>query len=476
MNRPTIEVDDLLDMADEAIAEGDFTQAVTILRKAVAVAPLRKDIRNRMAIALEGAPVNRNTPSGDATKPLPGDAHGLAFSLNAADGDIFDSLEEGVGRDAISAIAKKAFEAAADQTARASVATRNLTNLLHQGLQTWKSSLAHPVKPLDITSLHVIETEPGLHVSDATQAGVFAPEIDFADYLRTNAYENGRVPAEDFEDNLDEELIETPPASDRKKNPRILIKKKNAPQKNDVEDVLAAGIDGFITVCARADKRKFVFGIVYTALGALFSYACFDVSKKFPAVSTSADRPVQAASMGNLNLSEVTDTEAIHHARKLAVDGKSTEAIIALKAQLESGNLLKSRDQIRIELATILNTDAEKHLTNNQLGDSVYTYREALKILPGDAALQLRLANALYYLGTSGGTDAAAKKTALTDAEKILKVLSVKSAKNLQMHRLLALVNEALGKTSQAKASWQKVKALALSESAEMKEAASHLK
>ncbi len=90
--------------------------------------------------------------------------------------------------------------------------------------------------------------------------------------------------------------------------------------------------------------------------------------------------------------------------------------------------------------------------------------------------MQLRLANALYYMGTLSDSDQTTKQTALSDAKTTLKALVSKASDNLQTHRLLGLVHEAQGELNLARLSWQKVRALAPSNSAESKEAASHLK
>lgn len=486
MNRPTSNVDDLVEMADEAIAESDFSQAVNILRKAAAVAPLRKDIRNRLAVALEGTPVPRKASKSREVMRF----EDSDLKVHFDDGLSYDGESkaqgDGSGREAIGLIAKKAFDAAAGQTARAGVATRNLTNLLQHGIQTWKSSLIDQVKITEPTPYNPVKAvkNPVLHVSDTTRAEVFGVESELVDYLnRTNSttgHPDVEIDGEGHEAAhhtfLRDSVRETSPASG-KKSGRPTSGKKTGARQTDVEDVLAAGIDGFIEALGRANKRKIAFTTVYVALGAFFTYACFDVSKKFPAVNTLAGESVMTASMGHLNLAQATtNDEAIIHAKKLTEDGKVSEAIAILKAQLESGILLKNRDQIRVELATLLNSQAEAHLTNNRMSDSVSAYREALKILPADAALQLRLANALYYMGTLSDSDQTTKQTALSDAKTTLKALVSKASDNLQTHRLLGLVHEAQGEQNLARLSWQKVRALAPSNSAESKEAASHLK
>ncbi len=489
MNHPTLDVNDLLEIADEAIEAGDFPHAVSILRKAAEVAPLRKDVRNRLAIALEGSPVTRKT------------SRSLPPSIKVSDPEDFDYMEadeeyprfateaDGGGRETISLIAKKAFDAAAGQTARAGEATRSLTNLLHQGLQTWKSSLADQVKHFDQTAASNTKASPAndpvARVSEAMHAGVFGPEKELEDYLsradpalgQPQVNLNEQEFSEEHDPTLDSETHLAQPGSRSKKSSRASTGKKTGTRQTDVEDVLAAGIDSFIEAVGQADKKKITFGIVYFAMAALFAYACFDVSKKFPSITTIPGQHVQSASLGNLDLSDVvTNSEAISESKMLVAAGNLQQAADLLKKQLESGKLLKNRDEIRVELAAVLNTEAEKYLTNNKLSDSVATYREALKVLPDDAALQLRLANALYYLGTLSGSDASQKNSALADAENVLNLLGSKTSDNLQTHRLLALVHEARGAKSLAKASWQKVKALAPENSAESKEAASRLK
>jgi Flp pilus assembly protein TadD len=352
---------------------------------------------------------------------------------------------------------------------------------LQQGIQSWRSSLEVKKKPaIEAPMSTAVLNEADTDVSGETRANVFEPEVDLQEYLKRisstdTGIEQEAETADDYEIELESiEQLKKPVMSN--KAVRATSPRTKPTRPTDVEDVLAAGIGGFIEAVGQANKTKIAYGLVYIALAGLFTYACFDVSRKFPAVETIPGQQVQSASLGALNLNESQGSdEAIARARSLVSAGKTSEAINLLQVELQSGKLLHNRDLLRIELAALLNGLAEQHLRGNQFQESVARYKQALEILPSDAALQLRLGNALYYQGTLGTTDSA-KAGALADAVSVLETITSKNPDNLQAQRLLALVSEARGEKKTATAAWKKVKALASANSAEFKEADSHLK
>lgn len=485
MNRPTIDVDDLLEMTDEALAAGDFPQAVEMLRKAASIAPLRKDIRNKMAIALEGAPISK-AGSRRHTTQSPGKGETVVLAEQPLAEQPIDAEpqqqiyyeDEAGGREVIGQIARKAFEAAAGQTARASNATRHLSNLLQQGIHTWKSSMAElKTKPLSQTA------EIESNVSASIQSRVFTPETDLNNYLkRASASENSvhSLQADLDDDQYDRAEVEeiepvVPSAATSKKQTKPVIPGKLS-RPADVEDVLAAGISGFIEAIGHANKIKILYCVVYVAFVLLFGYACFDVSRKFPEVETVPGGQVSAG-FGVLNLNETQGSDdAVATARAMVAAGQTEEAAQLLRVQLKLGQRLHNRDLIRIELAALLNQIAEQHLRSNEFPESVARYKEALEILPADAALQLRLGNSLYFYGSLGTNDKILREAAMSEAAVIIGAVISKDPSNLQAQRLLALVHEAQGESKAAKAAWKIVKNLASADSAEFKEAESHLK
>src|SRR5690606_33806695 len=118
MNRPTDELENLLSMADDAMADNDFDTAVGILREANSIAPLRRDIRNRLAVALERAPGPIKSKPAVASERAPSFSEDIYFeedepSLEADRGE-YEGAAAGV--DQISGVARKAFKAASGTT------------------------------------------------------------------------------------------------------------------------------------------------------------------------------------------------------------------------------------------------------------------------------------------------------------------------------------------------------------------------
>lgn len=479
MNRPTTEVDELLDLADEALAEGDSPAAINFLRQATKIAPLRRDIRNRLALALEGTPV---APPPRRSLAVPADDHVVFEDFSLPETDVVSPpAKTSSGMDALKGIVDQAFAAASDQGQKAKSATRNLTSILHQGLETWRSSLASR----GVAEEPVADAAPAASAQDS----VFQPERDLQEYMERA--ETAAAPLIDA--NLDEAYEEVAqeeiarvvrPTSTSRKSSRTTVTKKQRPR--DVEDVLAAGIGGFIEAIAQANKRKIAYGCVYVAMVAFFGYACFDVARKFPGGSgigegqpEGAASNVATASVGipGQKLSVYSSSaEAIAAANTLVAEGKRTQAIAVLTSQLESSGLLANRDQLRVELATQLNLEGEEKLRNNQFAASVAAYKQAVAMLPNDVSLQVRLANALYYQATMDKMSSSEKAALLKDAEHLLAPLSTAGTGDVQTDRLLALVYEGRGESKSARQMWHKVKERAGSDSALASEAASHLK
>jgi len=478
MNRPTTEVDELLDLADEALAEGDSPAAINFLRQATKIAPLRRDIRNRLALALEGTPVAPPPARRRVAAPSEDHVDFEDFALSEADSPATSSRSVS-GMDALKGIVDQAFAAASDQGQKAKSATRNLTSILHQGLETWRSSLASR----GVAEEPVADASPAASAQDS----VFQPERDLQEYLERAEAATAPLTDVGFDD-ADEEAPQEEvarvvrPASTSRKTSRTTTIKKQRPR--DVEDVLAAGIGGFIEAIAQANKRKIAYGCVYFAMVAFFGFACFDVARKFPGGSGIGQEQAEGVNVATASLGipgqklsvYSSSAEAIAAANALVAEGKRTQAIAVLTSQLESSGLLANRDQLRVELATQLNLEGEEKLRNNQFAASVAAYKQAAAMLPNDVSLQVRLANALYYQATMDKMSSSEKAGLLKEAEALLTPLSTAGTGDVQMDRLLALVYEGRGEAKSARQMWSKVKERAGHNSPLASEAASHLK
>lgn len=477
MNHPTDELETLLSCAEEAMAEDDYEEAVVILKQAASVAPLRRDVRNLLAMALQGVP---DRPK-KLQQPVPSQRTADHFPVH--DYPVDDDMAENLPGS--SASTQRAFRAVADTTVLAGEAGRTLTNLVQNGLQSWKSSLLGQVQSLQIRRA-VPKTDPGA-VAGSAEAGLFTTHSqDISDIMGpAPALESvpmyrpvEEMPADaeiDTEDVETERIAKSAPVS-RKASPAPASSSKKPSRPTDMEDVLAAGFGSLIEAVTRANKKTFVFAGVYVALGMLFGFACFDAARKFPGVEmVPGQGTVSTASMGALDLSGVAGSP-VAEARRLVSSGQPERGINLLKASLLDGKVHPANDPIRIELAAQLNAVAENKLRANQLKESVNNYREAVGVMPDDSGLTLRLANALYYYAIMTNLPAEDKAATIKESLDILDKLVARGSDNLQVYRLRALLQEAANQTSQAKASWQKVKALAPEKSAEHSEAAARLK
>jgi len=543
MNRPTGEVEELLALADEAMADGSFTEAVGILRQAANVAPLRRDIRQKLAAALAGAPPAAPPPvrkrrqltvQTPAPQPAPVTdfdledlerAHEIALDTEEYVEEYADDAGEELrfpaaekrsapshsarerfevpvyddgpddNSDHLAEVARKAFKAAAGTTARASVATRHLTNLLNSGIQSWKSSLMEQIQSQKAASAAQQPVRASADtVGDATEAGLFTPRQELETYITRPVSAAPVAFSAPAADDLDlaeaaaEEETEAD-ATDRMVRPRSReVSQKAASsstgkgrsrsrRQTDVEDVLAAGFGSFFEAIARVEKKKFVYASVYMIMAGLVALACYDISRKFPEVrAITPASAVQSASLGELDLSSESFGNPIEEAQRLAKQGNRTQAIELLRTKLAAGVSSVGVDKLKIELASQLNAEAEENLRNNNLPQSAALYRQAVELLPGDSNLSLRLANALYYQAIMSQANTAEKAKTLGEARQILESLVGRGTDNVQAYRLMALLHEAEGQKNSARASWQKVKSLAAENSAEQREAISHLK
>lgn len=447
MNRPTIDVEELLDMADEALLAGDVQEAVGMLRKASSVAPLRKDIRNKLAVVLERGG-SGNAPA--VTQSWVDDSIASGFADDA------DSEVE--NRESLAQFARRAFEAASAQSSKAGVATRRLTNILQTGLSSWKNLRADEAK------------QP---VAEAVPSNVFEPEQDLQAYLDRVRYSE----AEDIDDELDNEVAEpevsriTRPSTDSQKEARSAPRKKSG-RPSEVEDVLAAGIGGFIEAAGKLSREKLAYSVVYTLMIALFAYACFDTSRKFAPSGTGvlAGRGATASASAFAAQAMPVTEQAREHVR----NKEFAQAIALLQGSLESGTTLAEREPLRAELAATYNVQGEEWLKSNKIDQSVESYRQALKYAPADVDLQIRLANAIYYYALT--QDGTSKKESLREATDILTKCLVTRPGEVQAHRLLAMVYDGRGLKQESITEWEKVRSLSVAGSSISAEAESRLK
>lgn len=483
MNHPTDELENLLSCAEEAMADGDYDQAVIILRQASHVAPLRRDVRNMLAMALQGAPASTPRKKKKAATPVataaPVEFYETSEYPDTEPDDFYEEEQESrYSAQQISEVTQNAFRAAADTTARVGAQTGSaISSLLHTGLKSWKSSflsqissLRKPVQQVDTgATVGSAEAQLFTHSRDIEEIMGPAPAAGSVQMYRPLQEE----PAVEDEEPEVERLVQ-PAKTVRKEARSSSTKPKSRP--TDMEDVLAAGFGSLIEAAGKADKKKIGFAGIYMALAVMFGFACYDAAKKFPDVEmVPGTGTVTTANIGALDLSAVS-TSPVAEARRLAGSGQAEAAVSLLKANLLDGKMHPATDPIRIELATQLNAIAEEKLRKSELKESVIHYREAVGVMPDDSGLALRLANSIYYYATMGSLTSDEKTSVIKEGLGILEKLVARGSDNVQVYRLRALLQDAAGQTSQARASWQKVKALAPENTAEHSEADRRLK
>ncbi len=485
MNHPTDELENLLSCAEEAMADEDYDQAVIILRQASHVAPLRRDVRNMLAMALQGAPASTPRKKKKAVAPVATPAPVVYFEPSEYPDDhepddfYGDEPDNRYSAQQISEVTQSAFRAAADTTARVGAQTGSaISSLLQTGIKNWKSSfsqlssLRKPAPQVDSgATVGSAEAQLFTHSRDIEEIMGPAPEASSVQMYRP-LQEEPVVADEEPE----VERVVQPAKTARKEARSSSLKPKSKSRPTDMEDVLAAGFGSLIEAAGNADKKKIGYAGIYLMLAVLFGYACFDAAKKFPEVETVPGMgSVASASIGALDLSAVS-TSPVAEARRLAGSGQAEAAVNLLKANLLDGKMHPANDPIRIELATQLNAIAEDKLRKSELKESVIHYREAVGVMPDDSGLALRLANSIYYYVTMGSLNSNEKSAVIKEGLGILDKLVARGSDNVQVYRLRALLQDTGGQTSQAKASWQKVKALAPENTAEHTEATSRLK
>lgn len=443
MNHPTNEVDDLYELANEAAACHDFEQAVIFLRKALEIAPLRKDVRRALAAALaqNKFPSSTDAPArsfAPAPPPRPAEKAAVAAAPPALAHDTSGAKSLWIRP-----------QANIKSGSAPGGSGRNLSTATHGSL-----------------SLALQESEAELDIDD-------------------------------FEEDSSSELLEphdpalenAPLAAPRKSN------RKRVAGGKDFEDFIAELIESLGRLFSSTNRPRIFHGMAYAAAIIFVCTACYTTSREFgtdladkAAAAYAGEEDKKSSSHrlllggtgvghvvpnGSDRLTAQQEADTVNKARSLLSKGQYDAAISLLKPGFQSGIRTPGRQETRSILAQAYDAHGTTQLTRGEIENAVETYREAVKLLPNDYSYRLHLANALYHLGNSRNRETL--KTA-EEAIQIASELIKLDPSNVNAHQVQARSQQLAGKKKDAIRSWQEVVKLVPQNSRAAEEAQTQLK
>jgi len=408
MNHPTDEVDELYELAQEALACEDYPQAIIFLKRGLEIAPLRKDLRRALADALA-----RDTAAG---------------TLSTSNSTVADPRT----------VKSTAATAAGPPQASGS---------------TWM----RPSRAKSTTAISTPRIAPTPRTHGSLSLALDEEDFDLAEAAEVETPEpETRFP--DRTDRVEEPSTKTPATRRRSRRTR------------EFEDVLADLLENLGTLFTPHNRVRMAHGTAYAAVALFIGVACYNSQIKFGPqleryASTQAKPPVASVPtpeprllMGSVASPElapvIEDTTVLNDAQQQFNGGNFDEAIGLLTPVVQTGARTPYRDSAKQLLAKAYDAKATRKLKDGAVSTAVEAYREAVKLAPADSGFRLHLANALYYAGAdSGGTAKPLVNEALQIALDIVK----SDPKNVNAYQVQGRCYSALGQGGSARKAWQAV-------------------
>ncbi|MGI8905073.1 MAG: tetratricopeptide repeat protein [Candidatus Sumerlaeaceae bacterium] len=455
MNHPTDEIEELYLLSKEAVACEDFKQAAAFLRRAIELAPLRKELRAELArvLAYEEEQVSLDEPAIFARRSVYGDS----------------------GWSSPTALAP------AGTSTRSAVRTVPSTALA--------TAMRGPVGTAAVTSgtRHSVAERPRVSVRTEGNVNLHLDEepISFSDSEDLEAMEESARSALHRLLEEEDEQVERAPVNTRKRNRRSRL----IQEPSSLEDWLAGGFERSILLLKKTHPARFAYGSCYFVLAIFVAAACIQSKRVFGKQSGIVARSakhdnvttrVQQSSMAMPSLFSSTaapvgptEEEVLAKGREYVASRKFDSAIVVLEPAMQSGTRTASRDLIRQTLAQAYDGKGTAELQQSNLSAAVRLYRQAANLLPASGLYQLHLSNALYYEGVdSSGADRLAK---FHEAARLASEIVRTEPQNTNAYSVLALSQESLGRFAEARSAWQRVVNLSSKGSAGQKKALEQL-
>lgn len=431
MNHPTGEVEELHDLAMEAMACDDYPQAVIFLKKALGIAPLRKDLRAKLAQALareHKAPDTAGLPASPAIEP--------------------DPLPS-----------RPTWTPSSKSGARVNPAAQ----ISSRGIQVHAhGNLAVPIE---------FEEEPMMMESELSDV-----------YSRDN------------ENSISEENAEPSAPATPKRSRSVRRAQATRDLEDAIASLLemTGRTVGKITGTQVAYAASYLLTVGFIATACVYTARTFSDVIATPASSTLAQAPVADVPTSEASLAPSlsaappppvtprkldlgpTEEEILKQGQDLVRKGNYREAVQLLEPALESGNRTVTRDKIRDTVAEAWRRRGTDEVKKGKMSDAVASYRSALKASPSVTANSLHLANALFYLGQEAKSSK--EKAYLDESLKLVNDVVRVEPRNVNAFQLQAQVHQSLGRKADARAAWLKVQSLADKKSETYLQAVTQLK
>jgi len=438
-------VEDLLNLAYEAVDRDDYARAIGFVRRAHELAPMRSDIKSLLASLLEMS----DTASGDPV-----------------------TYREGRCGPAAPTSAETAEPERTKAFSLGQTSSFGVGEFVRTGPDWCRPAMhANPEDDLD-----PIETAEDNNNDFASQVAARlretrfqSPAEDERDAPKVAPKPRIRVrsadaPSSDLRASL---AVSEQVTTDFRPDPQVVASspKRASVSKRDFEKVET---DPDVSVVrrpllARVPGRYFaavlVYGFIIVFVAAAGAVGHFRLARGLRAERISSQRPSETSPAGGESRGSPrrTEQEIIRLAEDYTRSKRFDDAIALLAPSGDLGSEATLGAAARQVLARAHEGKATDLLQKNLVEASVVHYRKAAELNPDSPTAKLLLGNALYFCGLAYDRNSKEAKRFFTDALKAVNESLELDRENLQAYERLASVYQALQQNAQARAALDKI-------------------
>lgn len=467
MEKANVDADALVAAARTALEKSDFITAVSLLREASQLYPLRQDIKALLALALEQAPLEMpdesrgklRQPTAPQTKenqanprPIQVDQATTDVALPPHNDFFIKKLEE---------------ELTSSATTNPSVGARDYA-------------------PSEVTAFRRAQSEGGGVLGSATKNEVSYRDVRtqgatsnaiqetadmdtsyrFARHNRTEQEEIVSPQSFSHEDNHPVAAAESAPASGMRRR----SKKEKSLTREETDDLLTNAPPApsrtqnwswpRFQSPVGATLLMYMAMLMFIAIASGTTYLKFFKGKDKLTLASAPATQRSVANLAALQTATPTQQEVLRLATDYLATRNYDEAISLITSYLAQTRQTDDPPKpLRLALARAYDGKGTALLRNDKYDESVAAYQKAVATAPEEVDFLLHLANARFYQGTCGKSPQATEHltAALSDVDKVIQ----SDSKNLVAYQLKAAICEALQRTAEAQATLSKIIELA---------------
>jgi tetratricopeptide (TPR) repeat protein len=454
MNHPTDQVDELVLLSQQAVACDDYEQASLFLKRALEIAPLRKDVRAELArvLAHDG-----------------GTVHSAAMEVDHAPETTWSRP-----RASVPAMANETRSALRPlPTMAPSTAMRGRVD---------SASMAYSREDATPTRPRVsVRTEGNVNLQLEEEPVSFSePAVHTERYMEMPRTSLHRL-LEDDED--EDQFLPPPPAAPKRRRRSKLVN-----QGPTLEDWIANFVEAGARTFKQMHPARVGYAVCYLVLAVFVTLACFKTHKLFgnqagkhtTAKKLKLDVTSEASVSVPSLLSSVpvpppspTEAEILAQGQLFVSAKKYDEAIKVLEPAMNASANSVLQEKMRETTALAYDSKATQLLQKNVSRPAVDAYRKAVALQPAAAIYSVHLANALYY--QARGLTGRAANESLLESVKVATEVTRTDPQFLSAYQVLAQVQQELGNKAAAKGALQRVLNLSVKGSTTNKRAAEQL-